>query len=82
MNTTNLPEWISINDRATITRTDAIAAAGHISAAMRLLLPRCDEPTLWDLTLYRLIDCLGGDHEEMGGLANRLLDAAEAQADG
>jgi hypothetical protein len=58
----------------TLSRSDLIAAAGHVLASQRLITG--DSDSTLDLALYRLIDMLGGDHETFGELADELLSAA------
>ena len=58
----------------TLSRADAIAAAGHVLAAQELITGDSDSTP--DSALYRLIDMLGGDHETLAELADELLSAA------
>ena len=61
----------------TLSRADAIALAGHVLSAQRLITGDSDSTP--DLALYRLIDMLGGGghNETLAELANELLDAFE-----
>jgi hypothetical protein len=87
MSTTNTPAQAEFASQAlidaagvTVSRSDLVAAAGHVLSAQRLITG--DSVSTPDLALYRLIDMLGGDHNEtLGKLANELLDAIEASTE-
>ena len=72
----NLPEVIDLGDGRTISKADAMKAAGHVLTAQCLVTGADDDFTHLDLALYRLIDMFGGDHEKFARVADELLCAA------